>query len=254
MQQTKLCRGPSHPEPVYLPATTEFFRYRSEGRWLRSLCRQCENYAKAKEPTVSNGLIHASKVRWIFQGLVANLGTVGASNACNITPTMLRRIVNGDTKQTRRGTARKAIKALRALRQEARAEATIRARTPAKRALRHSLTDPMVVPTGALAAALVEFEKELDPRYSPVGQGPDAEGITPLTIYSYFRENLGISDKTIYRILHGVSQFTALSLADTLLTAIHRNHLLSTGEIPVIPNPRWSQEKWHAYMREHGCA
>jgi hypothetical protein len=49
------------------------------------------------------------------------------------------------------------------------------------------------------------------------------------------------------------STHVTLSVAEALLMAIGKHYLLANGAIPVIPNPRWSQERWIEYMDERGC-
>ncbi len=70
--------------------------------------------------------------------------------------------------------------------------------------------------------------------------------------FNWLEEESGINSRSIYRVLYR-NTHVSLRIADALLTAIGRPYLLSNGEIPIIPNPRWSQERWMQYMDERGC-
>lgn len=69
----------------------------------------------------------------------------------------------------------------------------------------------------------------------------------------YLCEHTGLKPRALWRIMHGETQCTALSIADALLNAIGREYMLSNGEITVIPNPRFSLEHWVEIMQERGC-
>jgi hypothetical protein len=69
----------------------------------------------------------------------------------------------------------------------------------------------------------------------------------------YLAVKSGVSLKQVGRISNSENQFVALSQADGLLTAIGKQHMLMTGEIPIIANPSWSLEAYMAYMKNRGC-
>jgi hypothetical protein len=67
----------------------------------------------------------------------------------------------------------------------------------------------------------------------------------------YIAEHSGINQRAIQRYLN--EQITiSESKAEAILMAIDRENLLKTGEIPIIPNPNWTLEKWLAW-RAHQC-
>src|SRR5580765_2828569 len=53
------------------------------------------------------------------------------------------------------------------------------------------------------------------------------------------------------KIMKVKTKTTSLDLADRILQAIERTDALHNGELHIIPNPRWSQEKWLEWKR--GC-
>jgi hypothetical protein len=60
---------------------------------------------------------------------------------------------------------------------------------------------------------------------------------------------IGINPRRIYGLIRGTEQkYVGLWTADLVLTALGLNDLLDTEELPVFPNPRWSQGKFDAYM------
>ncbi len=66
---------------------------------------------------------------------------------------------------------------------------------------------------------------------------------------AYLEQETGIPKRRIYGIMHLETKTTTWSIADKIIAAIERPDL--TPE--TIPNPRWSQERWHKYMAERGC-
>jgi hypothetical protein len=69
------------------------------------------------------------------------------------------------------------------------------------------------------------------------------------TIGSYLEQETGIPGRRIRGIMNLETKVTTLSIADKIIAAIERPDLMPE----VIPNPRWSQERWVKYMEEHGC-
>lgn len=82
----------------------------------------------------------------------------------------------------------------------------------------------------------------------PIGGRNDHEG--PV---NWLSEHTGINVKRVSQISNGKVIVVPLTEADSLLIAIGQQHLLSTGEIQVVPNPTWSLETWMAYMQDRGC-
>jgi len=136
------------------------------------------------------------------------------------------------------------------------------------------LGEPEVVLTTELAAVIEMFKKEWYRSRSkeesmavkaykanrkifgvPVKEIiPDADkSVAPLGPYQYLEHKTGLVQRAFWRITSGEAEYTNLSIADKLLQAMNLTHLFHNGIINVIPNPRWSQEKYIAYMEERGC-
>jgi|SRR5262245_17619917 len=59
--------------------------------------------------------------------------------------------------------------------------------------------------------------------------------------------------RVIYRVKSLETKHTAFRIAEALLSALDCDYKLQNGEIPVVANPQWSQEKWAAWARTRGC-
>ena len=62
-------------------------------------------------------------------------------------------------------------------------------------------------------------------------------------------QHLGLHERRVHMLIKGTEQqYVGLWTADLVLTALGLNNLLDTEELPVIKNPRWSQESYDRYM------
>ena len=111
--------------------------------------------------------------------------------------------------------------------------------------------DPLVVETPKLAAVIQDwiqrfgYQHEDKSNYTP----DDVEPITPM---QWLAEAVELDPRVIRRILSGETETTTLELAERVLQAIERPDVLSplTGTIRIIKNPRWSLQRFIAYMTE----
>lgn len=119
--------------------------------------------------------------------------------------------------------------------------------------------EPEVVSGRALSVVIrrfiVDWLRERPKGHQPVGIAhADLEEadhfIGPV---QYIAEHSGLSLRQCQRISNGDMEWVGLHTADKVLTAINLDHLLQTGELSVVKSPRWSAEKWAAYMKERGC-
>lgn len=69
----------------------------------------------------------------------------------------------------------------------------------------------------------------------------------------YLSEQSGINPRQIQRIIREEQRHCSLDKAERLLMAIDREYMLKTGEIPTVPNPHWTFERWTEYMQRAGC-
>jgi hypothetical protein len=134
--------------------------------------------------------------------------------------------------------------------------------------------DPLVVRTADLKAVLDRFIKDFKSRHdgktehhktvygATGGSGQMGERnvaysgeFTQQSGYAtWISEESGISQRRVYGILNLESKVTSLDIADKILQALEMTYVLHNGEVPVIPNPRWTQEHWVRWMNKRGCA
>jgi len=121
------------------------------------------------------------------------------------------------------------------------------------------LSDPFVVSTDDLAAVVERWivAHEADhpaPNYN--AHDPDYQPSAAISGLTYIAEWAGVPIRSVTRVLRRETRFTTLEVADRLLVVTECSHLLADdypGGLRVVPNPYWSQERWHAYMSERGC-
>ena len=117
------------------------------------------------------------------------------------------------------------------------------------------MRDPMVVRTEELKRSIEvwanKHEFSENPGREKIGKSKEnAQRFGGrLSLSGYLAQETGLSIRRIYGILHMETKTTTWSVADKIITAMERPDL--TPE--TIPNPRWSQERWHKYMEERGC-
>lgn len=136
--------------------------------------------------------------------------------------------------------------------------------------LRYS--DPEVVPAKELSYYLKKFCKEWlveRPNSSYIGNPnagwnlrndnsaehtPTADPVWVMGPVQYLAEGSGISIRNVGAMCNGnFAAHIGLGTAEKVLQAAGLLHLISSGEIPVIPNPVWSQERYMEHMAERGC-
>jgi hypothetical protein len=132
--------------------------------------------------------------------------------------------------------------------------------------------DPLVVRTADLKAVLDRFIKDFKSRHdgktehhktvygSSGGSGQigkrdvaySGEFTQQSGYATWISEESGISQRRVYGILNLESKVTSLDIADAILQALEMTYVYHSGEVPVIPNPRWSQERWMKWMGTRG--
>jgi hypothetical protein len=68
----------------------------------------------------------------------------------------------------------------------------------------------------------------------------------------WLSEKTGINIRVLSGYVANYSQHVSLEKVDAILQALEKTDLMQT-EITVIPNPRWTVEKYRQYMAERGC-
>lgn len=98
----KLCRGPSHSEPVYLPIS----KFRSDGKGRTYYrCRACETYASGGEPLVPM----SDAYRAFLTSIINRIGKMETSRRLGISQQALWQLGRGKRKKMRRSTARSIV-------------------------------------------------------------------------------------------------------------------------------------------------
>lgn len=72
----------------------------------------------------------------------------------------------------------------------------------------------------------------------------------PLTWLSW---ETGLQTKVLSNIRNQKHRTVLLSIAEAILMAMDKGYMISNEEVAVEKNPRWSLEKYMAYMEERGC-
>lgn len=68
----------------------------------------------------------------------------------------------------------------------------------------------------------------------------------------YLQQWTGIDERRLYGLIRGEYKFVPSTQAELILMVIDKEYMFGTL-IHVIPNPRWSPERWAEYMKERGC-
>lgn len=110
-------------------------------------------------------------------------------------------------------------------------------------------SEPQVVIVQQIAREIREFNRKwLSGRTQRESRNGEVMG--PV---QWLSQKTEINIRQIARITNEEVQTVGLSDAEKILIALDLEYLLSNGEIHIIPNPRWSLEKWVAYMQAQGC-
>ena len=70
--------------------------------------------------------------------------------------------------------------------------------------------------------------------------------------YQWLEYEANVNPRRVNSVINQENRFVTLVIADKLLTAMGMQHKLG-NEIPVVPNPRMTPERWAERMQERGC-
>lgn len=95
----KLCTGPAHDKPEYLPATEKYFYVHKSGSQkgrLVSRCRLCINWDKVKFPSsYSGGLVPVRLVQRFFIEATNRIGVAELSRRTGVSPKTIQKGIKG---------------------------------------------------------------------------------------------------------------------------------------------------------------
>lgn len=106
----KLCTGPAHDEPTYLPATDKYFHGRKSGGRngeLVSRCRLCINWSKLKSPGSEQGWIPIEKVIPFYEEAVNRVGLTELSLRANVSTNHINSVLHKEQANVQKATFRK---------------------------------------------------------------------------------------------------------------------------------------------------
>lgn len=117
----KLCNGPAHDEPIYLPATSKYFYARKtserEGQLL-SRCRLCQNWSKLKSPGSEHGWIEVYQVRHFYVEAVNRVGLMEVARRTGITYTAITDVLVGRSTYVQKAKFKKVLLELISMRRK----------------------------------------------------------------------------------------------------------------------------------------
>lgn len=106
----RLCTGPAHDEPTWLPNTEKYFyvhRRKDRGtQEMSSRCRLCNNWSKLKTKGSTQGWVLVSLVRPFFVEAVNRVGITELSRRAELNPQTIRRVYNGTGRRVQKATVR----------------------------------------------------------------------------------------------------------------------------------------------------
>ena len=111
-----------------------------------------------------------------------------------------------------------------------------------------------VVDGDELREIINEWEAEWRKTRPSMGRGFNSPGY--LISSKFLEEITGMDESRISAVRrsdHQKRKWISAIMADRLLTAIGRQHLLDNGTLRVVPNPRLSLERYQAWLAERGC-
>ena len=113
----KLCRGPCHTQPTWIP-TTQFRRRLTSGERLRGCCNRCEHYYRYPTvPPEQSGWVLMSNYHWLVRELENRLGRIEAARRAGISKTTWYRWVRGKNVRIQRAKAIRLLTTLHEIKQ-----------------------------------------------------------------------------------------------------------------------------------------
>ena len=92
----KLCTGPAHEKPEYLPVTEKYFYFHKTGKEKgqpTSRCRLCNNWSKVKTMGSYQGVVPVSVARRFFIEAVNRIGAAELERRTGVTRNTIRKAI-----------------------------------------------------------------------------------------------------------------------------------------------------------------
>lgn len=108
----KLCTGPAHEGPIWLPATTKYFYFRKTGKQAGrpvARCRLCHQWNKLKSPGSLHGYVPVEKVLPFYTEAINRIGMTELSRRARVSLHHLGDVVMGKQKVVQKATLRKVM-------------------------------------------------------------------------------------------------------------------------------------------------
>jgi len=117
----KLCTGPAHEEPEYLPATDKYFYVHKSGAMegkLTPRCRLCANWDKLKSPGSHHGWIAVEKVHPYYTEAINRIGQAELQRRSGLSAGHIRSVVNKRQKYVKKAQLRRLMLELTSIRRK----------------------------------------------------------------------------------------------------------------------------------------
>lgn len=117
----KICTGPAHEEPTFLPATDKYFHSRKSGdreSQLLSRCRLCQNWSKLKSPGSEHGWIEVNKVHHYYAEAANRVGLAELSRRTGIKSDALSAVLTRKTRHVQKAKFKKVMLELISMRRK----------------------------------------------------------------------------------------------------------------------------------------
>lgn len=105
----RLCTGPAHEVPTWLPATEKYFHRHKSGEKagkLHARCRLCINWYKLKDPGSNHGWIPLTKAWPIFNEAVIRFGIAELSRRSGVSKSGITNIIHRRQERVQKKTLR----------------------------------------------------------------------------------------------------------------------------------------------------
>lgn len=119
-QMYRICLGPGHDVPTWLPETEKYFHQNKSGEregQFSARCRICQNWPKLKNPGLS-GYVPATEVKVWFEEGIRRVGVMEFSRRAGLSPTTVKNVLSGKYKRVQKKTVKRVMMAVISMRRK----------------------------------------------------------------------------------------------------------------------------------------